>query len=538
LINGNLEAVLDTAGTLNLPLLLPTTFTAVCDGDHMIDPVGFTDDNWWQFEVEFAVNTGGEVVTLINNIFPILTNPGYVSGYTFRFTEADHGIPDFVFDIALNDVVLPGGAGWTANLAVTLPPTYPSTLKSLGDIKITANDNHLTFGTDGTLTLPHRSVIIPEANSAGDGSGLTTLSLKPDSSTSDDRYIVLDPTAPNHIHIRAGGPIDGSASDLILGGEDNHVRVSDGGGQVELYSSTVRIRNPYDEATGMNENPTPNNVFWSYIIQDTNTAQVEIGWIAQMPGGATYSVTNVEFNGPFVYITLDDPSLQIGYREILIFSVPTRTWEFAGNLTFPDGTKQYTAYTGNGTGATGPTGPTGPQGATGPQGETGATGSQGETGATGPQGSTGATGPQGSTGATGPTQTLYLLEAYANVTYTLPGGFTDDTCRYSIVNNTVNVPAGWFNTSTYRFTPQKAGYWEITACYDIYRNTEASIAIRKNGGVMAAAGSFDAVAQQVTKIIYLNGSTDYVDAMNTGGASASRAQYDSRSWFQARWVGE
>ena len=139
--------------------------------------------------------------------------------------------------------------------------------------------------------------------------------------------------------------------------------------------------------------------------------------------------------------------------------------------------------------------------------------------------------------ASGSAPTLFLLEAYANETYTLPGGFTDDTCRYSIVNNTVNVPSNWFNTSTYRFTPQKAGYWQIIASYDIYRNSEASMAIRKNGGVVAAAGTFDSVAQQVTKIVYLNGSTDYIDVMNTGGASNSRAQFDSRSWFQAKWIG-
>jgi len=140
--------------------------------------------------------------------------------------------------------------------------------------------------------------------------------------------------------------------------------------------------------------------------------------------------------------------------------------------------------------------------------------------------------------ASGSAPTLFLLEAYANETYTLPGGFTDDTCRYSIVNNTVNVPSNWFNTSTYRFTPQKAGYWQIIASYDIYRNSEASMAIRKNGGVVAAAGTFDSVAQQITKIVYLNGSTDYIDIMNTGGASNSRAQFDSRSWFQAKWIGQ
>jgi hypothetical protein len=158
LINNNLEAVLDTKGTLNTPLLIPTSFTAVCDSDHMIDTYEFTDNNWWQFEVSFQVNPDGVVETMMNNIFPILTNPGYVTGNSFRFTEQDHGIADFIFDIQLNNVVLPGGAGWTANLSVTQPPEYPSTIKSLGAVKITANDKNLTFGTDGSLTFPDYSV--------------------------------------------------------------------------------------------------------------------------------------------------------------------------------------------------------------------------------------------------------------------------------------------------------------------------------------------------------------------------------------------
>jgi hypothetical protein len=77
-----------------------------------------------------------------------------------------------------------------------------------------------------------------------------------------------------------------------------------------------------------------------------------------------------------------------------------------------------------------------------------------------------------------------------------------------------------------------------TASYDVYRNNEASMAIRKNGGVVAAAGSFNSVAQQVTKIVYLNGSTDFIDVINVGGSALSRSQFDSRSWFQAMWVGQ
>jgi hypothetical protein len=139
----------------------------------------------------------------------------------------------------------------------------------------------------------------------------------------------------------------------------------------------------------------------------------------------------------------------------------------------------------------------------------------------------------------GTNSTLYLLEATTDtITYTLPSGFTEDICRYSVVSNTVNVSSSWFDISAYTFTPQKAGYWEITASYDIYRNTEAGMVIKKNNGIVSSAGSFNAVTQQITKIVYLNGSTDFINIFNSGGAENSRNQFAERSWFQARWVGE
>ena len=135
--------------------------------------------------------------------------------------------------------------------------------------------------------------------------------------------------------------------------------------------------------------------------------------------------------------------------------------------------------------------------------------------------------------------TLYLLEAYASVSYTLPGTYTYDICRYSVVNTNINVSSSWFNTSTYRFTPQKAGYWEIIASYDIFRNSgESSLSIQKNGSSVAVNGTITSVVQQVTKIVYLNGSTDYITIGNTGSNSYARSQNSLSSWFQARWVGE
>ena len=146
-------------------------------------------------------------------------------------------------------------------------------------------------------------------------------------------------------------------------------------------------------------------------------------------------------------------------------------------------------------------------------------------------------GPKGDTGASA---SLYLLEAYANVTYALPGSYTSDTCRYSVVDNTVNVSSSWFDTSTYRFTPQKAGYWQITAGYDIYRGgtVEANLIIGKNGTNVAINGSLGAIINVLTKIVYLNGTTDYIVITNNGAASQSRSQLSNKSFFQAMFVGQ
>ena len=134
--------------------------------------------------------------------------------------------------------------------------------------------------------------------------------------------------------------------------------------------------------------------------------------------------------------------------------------------------------------------------------------------------------------------TLYLLEATASVNYTMPGSYTSDPCRYSIVNISVNVPSSWFNTSTYKFTPQKAGYWEIAASYDVYRNGETYLSINKNNVNVGQVGSLSEVQLIVRKIIYLNGSTDFITINNSGYSSNTRTQVAASSWLQARWVGE
>jgi hypothetical protein len=68
--------------------------------------------------------------------------------------------------------------------------------------------------------------------------GAGVINIVPDNALyANDQYIVIEPTGPNHIHIRPGGTIDASTANLILGGELTNVTVSDDEGQhVKIYS--------------------------------------------------------------------------------------------------------------------------------------------------------------------------------------------------------------------------------------------------------------------------------------------------------------
>lgn len=56
--------------------------------------------------------------------------------------------------------------------------------------------------------------------------------------TSTEQYVVIDPTAPNHIHVRGGGAIDNCSAELYLGGEDNHFMVYDPTGTATITAQT------------------------------------------------------------------------------------------------------------------------------------------------------------------------------------------------------------------------------------------------------------------------------------------------------------
>lgn len=62
------------------------------------------------------------------------------------------------------------------------------------------------------------------------------LIIKPDRIFSNDQYLIIEPTASNDIHIRAGGTRNESTSLLALGSDYNKVEVSDTQGYIGFYT--------------------------------------------------------------------------------------------------------------------------------------------------------------------------------------------------------------------------------------------------------------------------------------------------------------
>lgn len=122
-------------------------------------------------------------------------------------------------------------------------------ISAFNEVSIESDDENYTwtFTNSGNLDLPGDGYISNPSNSSGDPNtpNVDTLHLVPDSDLDNDRYIILDPTSPNHIHIRAGGEMDNSLAQLILGGEKANVSVTDNSHDVGISTYDAEGDNYY-----------------------------------------------------------------------------------------------------------------------------------------------------------------------------------------------------------------------------------------------------------------------------------------------------
>ena len=65
------------------------------------------------------------------------------------------------------------------------------------------------------------------------------LVIKPNPNLGTDQYVVIEPTGSTDIHIRAGGDIDTSSSELFIGGENTYLKVSDSADSVYVKTTDI-----------------------------------------------------------------------------------------------------------------------------------------------------------------------------------------------------------------------------------------------------------------------------------------------------------
>jgi hypothetical protein len=212
-------------------------------------------------------------------------------------------------DLALrssNDIILYPGDNGPGNVYInwgdaTITPNATNRVATIGDIQELSTGDITFYGVQ----------IIGAGTASGDGSSNGTIELIPDADLitnqyHEDQYLIIDPTAPNHIHIRAGGVQDASTADLFLGAERNNVKVSDPSNNVTINTRPYGTENTYG-----NSNEASNTQFIH-----ASTADIIVGDTVRLyTGGATYVVTTVTQDSPsagFITVVADGLSFITG----------------------------------------------------------------------------------------------------------------------------------------------------------------------------------------------------------------------------------
>lgn len=100
--------------------------------------------------------------------------------------------------------------------------------------------------------------------------------------------------------------------------------------------------------------------------------------------------------------------------------------------------------------------------------------------------------------------------AYLNSTQAITGGVWTKVQLNAELFDTANA----FNTSTNRFTPAVAGYYQINAQpggIDTTYSGGNATGIYKNGSLYSSAYIANTGIPAISNLVYLNGSTDYVE---------------------------
>jgi hypothetical protein len=139
---------------------------------------------------------------------------------------------------------------------------------------------------------------------------------------------------------------------------------------------------------------------------------------------------------------------------------------------------------------------------------------------------------------------LAFVEPTKLVTLNYSSGSYSFPAAYGVVNiiynNMLYDPQSLYNTTTGRFQPKVAGWYEITASADTYCNAanETGLAIHHSvTGLFGQSDGFGLVVTSLTGFAYFNGTTDYAYVQGATQVASTRNQSRARSNFSAKYLG-
>jgi hypothetical protein len=157
----------------------------------------------------------------------------------------------------------------------------------------------------------------------------------------------------------------------------------------------------------------------------------------------------------------------------------------------------------------------------------------------------GSTGATGATGASfGVAASNYVVQAKRSADQTITSN-VDTVVQF---NTSDFDPQSWLNTSTYRITPNIAGYYQVSFfawfASASAANNQYNAQARKNGSTFllaqelaTASASNSGVSMGGTRTVYLNGTTDYLDFTVYNGTSGSiTLQATNGTWATASLI--
>jgi hypothetical protein len=220
------------------------------------------------------------------------------------------------------------------------------------------NGSSLSIDSTGTtLFLPSGNSVIRSFNNISqEGYNNSIIELIPDFELALDnnhQYIVIDPnSAENHVHIRTGGPRDGSLSKLWLGGNYNHVVISDPDNSVKIGTdngSGQMVEWEFDNQGKLTLPTTIHGAVIDFFKESPNNHMLLIDpdWrIILQARATTANDGHIELQaGQNTKILIHGDGSNIDFIASDGSTTETWTMNLSGELVFPDGSVQTSAAT-------------------------------------------------------------------------------------------------------------------------------------------------------------------------------------------------